>query len=219
MLELIQGLFDFILHIDKHLDLLAGDLGGWLYVVLAAIVFCESGLVVLAVLPGDSLLFATGALAARPGSPLDVTATALLLIAAAVIGDFVNYWIGAYLGPAVFTERSRWLNPKYVERTQQFYVKYGKKTIFLSRFVPIVRTFAPFLAGIGRMDRRTFAIYNVTGGAAWVLSCLLAGYYFGQLPFVRENFSAVVLAIVAISVAPLAFELVRARREEKPAAN
>ena len=219
MLELIQGLFDFILHIDKHLDLLAADLGGWLYVVLAAIVFCESGLVVLAILPGDSLLFATGALAARPGSPLDVTATAVLLISAAVIGDFVNYWIGAYLGPAVFTERSRWLNPKYVERTQQFYVKYGKKTIFLSRFVPIVRTFAPFLAGIGRMDRRTFAIYNVTGGAAWVLSCLLAGYYFGQLPFVRENFSAVVLAIVAISVAPLAWELLRARREETPAAN
>ena len=215
MLELIQSLFDFILHIDKHLDLLAADLGGWLYVVLAAIVFCESGLVVLAILPGDSLLFATGALAARPGSPLDVTATAVLLIAAAVIGDFVNYWIGAYLGPAVFTERSRWLNPKYVERTQQFYVKYGKKTIFLSRFVPIVRTFAPFLAGIGRMDLRTFAIYNVTGGASWVLSCLLAGFYFGQLPFVRDHFSAVVLGIVFVSVLPLAWEFVRARQAER----
>lgn len=214
MLEFAHWLLDVVLHVDKHLDVLAADLGAWLYVVLIAIVFCESGLVVLAVLPGDSLLFATGALAARPGSPLDVTVTALLLIAAAVLGDFVNYWLGAYLGPAVFTERSRWLNPKYVERTQRFYAKYGKKTIFLSRFVPIVRTFAPFLAGIGRMDRRTFAIYNVTGGATWVLSCLLAGYYFGQLPFVRENFSAVVLAIVVISVAPLAWELIRARQED-----
>jgi membrane-associated protein len=176
-------------------------------------VFCESGLVFLAVLPGDSLLFATGALAARPGSPLDVSVTAALLIAAAVIGDFVNYALGAYLGPQVFTERSRLLNPKYVERTQAFYAKYGKKTIFLSRFVPIVRTIAPFLAGIGRMELRTFAVYNVTGGATWVLSCLLAGFYFGQLQFVRDNFSAVVLAIVAISVLPLALELVRARQE------
>jgi len=214
MLELIQGFVDFVLHIDKHLIELAARFGAWLYVLLAAIVFCESGLVVLAVLPGDSLLFATGALAARPDSPIDVVWTAILLILAAVIGDFVNYAIGAYLGPAVFTERSRLLNPKYVERTQLFYAKYGKKTIFLSRFVPIVRTFAPFLAGIGRMDLRTFSIYNVTGGATWVLSCLLAGYYFGQLPFVRDNFSAVVLAIVAISVAPLVWELIQTRRAQ-----
>ncbi len=213
MLELIQGLIDFVLHIDTHLDALAASVGAWLYLVLFAIVFCESGLVVLAILPGDSLLFATGALAARPGSPLDVTLTAALLITAAILGDFVNYALGAYLGPQVFTERSRFLNPKYVQRTQAFYAKYGKKTIFLSRFVPIVRTFAPFLAGIGRMDLRTFAIYNVTGGATWVLSCLLAGFYFGQLPFVRENFSAVVLGIVVISVLPLAWEFVRAKRE------
>jgi membrane-associated protein len=218
MTDFLQWLLDVVLHVDRHLDALAAQLGPWLYVVLALIIFAESGLVVLAVLPGDSLLFATGALAARPGSPLDITWTALLLIAAAVVGDFVNYWLGAYLGPAVFTERSRWLNPKYVQRTERFYARYGKKTIFLSRFVPIVRTFAPFLAGIGRMDRRTFAIYNVTGGATWILSCLLAGYYFGRLPFVRENFSAVVLAIVAISVAPLALELLRARREGRAAA-
>jgi len=215
MLEWVQGLVDVVLHIDRHLIELAARFGPWLYVLLAAIVFAESGLVLLAVLPGDSLLFATGALAARPDSPLDVTWTAILLILAAVIGDFVNYAIGAYLGPAVFTERSRFLNPKYVERTQAFYAKYGKKTIFLSRFVPIVRTFAPFLAGIGRMDLRTFSIYNVTGGATWVLSCLLAGYYFGQLQFVRDNFSAVVLAIVLISVAPLAWELIQARRGQR----
>jgi membrane-associated protein len=162
-------------------------------------------------------LFATGALAARPGSPLDLGVTALLLIAAAIIGDFVNYALGSYLGPQVFTERSRFLNPKYVLRTEAFYAKYGKKTIFLSRFVPIVRTFAPFLAGIGRMELRTFAIYNVTGGATWVLSCLLAGFYFGKLPFVRDHFSAVVLAIVFVSVLPLAWELVRARQEARRA--
>lgn len=215
MLDLIHQLVDLVLHIDVHLDSLAASVGAWLYLVLFAIVFCESGLVVLAVLPGDSLLFATGALAARPGSPLDVTVTAALLITAAVVGDFVNYALGAYLGPQVFTERSRFLNRKYVERTEAFYAKYGKKTIFLSRFVPIVRTFAPFLAGIGRMDLRTFAIYNVTGGASWVLSCLLAGFYFGQLPFVRDHFSAVVLGIVFVSVLPLAWEFVRARQAER----
>ena len=200
MLDLIHQLVDLVLHIDVHLDSLAASVGAWLYLVLFAIVFCESGLVVLAVLPGDSLLFATGALAARPGSPLDVTVTAALLITAAVVGDFVNYALGAYLGPQVFTERSRFLNRKYVERTEAFYAKYGKKTIFLSRFVPIVRT---------------FAIYNVTGGASWVLSCLLAGFYFGQLPFVRDHFSAVVLGIVFVSVLPLAWEFVRARQAER----
>ena len=215
MLDLIHQLVDLVLHIDVHLDSLAASVGAWLYLVLFAIVFCESGLVVLAVLPGDSLLFAAGALAARPGSPLDVTVTAALLITAAVVGDFVNYALGAYLGPQVFTERSRFLNRKYLERTEAFYAKYGKKTIFLSRFVPIVRTFAPFLAGIGRMDLRTFAIYNVTGGASWVLSCLLAGFYFGQLPFVRDHFSAVVLGIVFVSVLPLAWEFVRARQAER----
>ncbi len=210
-MELLHTLIDFVLHVDKHLVELAGTLGPWLYALLALIVFCESGLVVLAVLPGDSLLFATGALIALPGSPLDLTATAALLITAAIVGDFVNYAIGAYLGPAVFTERARFLNPKYVKRTEDFYARYGKKTIFLSRFVPIVRTFAPFLAGIGRMEYRTFAIYNVTGGACWVLSCLLAGYFFGRLPIVRDNFSTVILAIVFVSVLPILWELARAK--------
>ena len=149
MLELIQGLVDFILHIDQHLVKLAADLGAWLYVVLFGIVFCETGLVILPLLPGDSLLFATGTLIAAPGSPLELPFTLALLITAAILGDAVNYAIGAYLGPQVFTERSRLLNPKYVLRTEAFYAKYGKKTIFLARFVPIVRTFAPFLAGIG----------------------------------------------------------------------
>jgi membrane-associated protein len=214
MLELVQSLVDFILHIDKHLVQLAADLGAWLYVVLFGIVFCETGLVILPLLPGDSLLFATGALIAAPGSPLELGFTLALLVTAAILGDAANYAIGAYLGPQVFTERSRLLNPKYVQRTEAFYAKYGKKTIFLARFVPIVRTFAPFLAGIGRMPYREFAVYNVTGALAWVSLCTLAGYFFGRIPFVQRNFSSVILAIVVVSVLPVAFELVKARLEE-----
>jgi membrane-associated protein len=217
MLELIQGLIDFILHIDRHLVELAADLGPWLYVVLFGIVFCETGLVVLPLLPGDSLLFAAGALIAAPGSPLELPFTLGLLIVAAILGDAVNYAIGAYLGPAVFTERSRILNPKYVQRTEAFYAKYGKKTIFLARFVPIVRTFAPFLAGIGRMPYREFAVYNVTGAIAWVSLCTLGGYFFGRIPFVQRNFSSVILAIVVVSVLPIVFELAKAKLEARKA--
>jgi membrane-associated protein len=215
MLELIQGLVDFILHIDQHLVKLAADLGAWLYVVLFGIVFCETGLVVLPLLPGDSLLFATGALIAAPGSPLDLGFALALLILAAILGDAVNYAIGAYVGPQVFTERSRLLNPKYVLRTEAFYAKYGKKTIFLARFVPIVRTFAPFLAGIGRMPYREFAVYNVSGAVAWVSLCTLAGYFFGRIPFVQRNFSTVILGIVVVSVLPMVFELVKTKLEER----
>jgi membrane-associated protein len=218
MLELIQGLVDFILHIDQHLVKLAADLGAWLYLVLFGIVFCETGLVVLPLLPGDSLLFATGALIAAPGSPLDLGFTLALLILAAILGDAVNYAIGAYVGPQVFTERSRLLNPKYVLRTEAFYAKYGKKTIFLARFVPIVRTFAPFLAGIGRMPYREFAVYNVTGAVAWVSLCTLAGYFFGRIPFVQRNFSTVILGIVVVSVLPIVLELVKAKLEERRSA-
>jgi membrane-associated protein len=218
MLELIQGLIDFILHIDQHLVELAGRFGAWLYAVLFTIVFCETGLVVLPLLPGDSLLFAAGTLIAAPGSPLDLGFALALLIVAAILGDAVNYAIGAYVGPAVFTERSRLLNPRYVQRTEAFYAKYGKKTIFLARFVPIVRTFAPFLAGIGRMRYREFAVYNVAGAIAWVSLCMLSGYFFGRIPFVQRNFSSVILAIVALSVAPIALELLRAKREDKRSA-
>ena len=218
MLELVQGLVDFILHVDRHLVELAARFGPWLYALLFTIVFCETGLVVLPLLPGDSLLFAAGALIAAPGSPLDLGFTLALLTAAAVLGDAVNYAIGAYVGPAVFTERSRFFNPKYVQRTEAFYAKYGKKTIFLARFVPIVRTFAPFLAGIGHMPYREFAVYNVTGAVAWVSLCTLAGYFFGRIPFVQRNFSAVILAIVVVSVLPIAFELAKAKLEARKAA-
>ena len=150
--------------------------------------------------------------------PLDLTFTVGLLIVAAILGDAVNYAIGAYLGPAVFTERSRVLNPKYVQRTEAFYAKYGKKTIFLARFVPIVRTFAPFLAGVGRMPYREFAIYNVTGALAWVSLCTLGGYFFGRIPFVQRNFSAVILGIVVVSVLPIVFELAKAKLEQRKGA-
>jgi membrane-associated protein len=218
MVELIQGLVDFLLHVDRHLVELAARFGPWLYAVLFSIVFCETGLVLLPFLPGDSLLFAAGALIAAPGSPLELPFAMGLLIAAAILGDAVNYAIGAYVGPAVFTERSRLFNPRHVQRTEAFYAKYGKKTIFLARFVPIVRTFAPFLAGIGRMPYREFAVYNVSGAIAWVSICTLAGYYFGRMPFVQRNFSSVILAVIGISLLPIVFELVKARRAARGAA-
>jgi membrane-associated protein len=218
-MDLLRTLMDFVLHVDQHLIDMAEKLGPWLYVVLFLIVFCETGLVILPFLPGDSLLFAAGALIARPDSPLDLWPCALLLVVAAIVGDAVNYAIGAYLGPAVFHERRRFLNPKYVKRTQEFYERHGKKTIFLARFVPIVRTFAPFLAGIGRMQYRTFAIYNVTGGTTWVLAFLLAGYKFGQLPVVQEYFQLVIVGIILVSILPVLWEIARARLAARPPAS
>jgi membrane-associated protein len=210
---------DVFLHLDAHLSEWAAVLGPWLYVVLFLIVFCETGLVVTPFLPGDSLLFAAGALCALDGSPLAVAPLAALLIVAAVSGDALNYSIGAYLGPAVFTsEHSRFLNRQHLVRTQQFYERHGGKTIFLARFVPIVRTFAPFVAGIGRMRYAYFASYNVTGAFAWVLSFLLAGYWFGQIPTVKRNFHVVIVAIIVISVLPMVFEFLRARRAGSAAA-
>jgi membrane-associated protein len=189
-------------------------LGPWLYALLFLIVFCETGLVVTPFLPGDSLLFAAGALCALEGSPLELPWLAGLLIAAAVAGDAVNYRIGSTVGPAVFTsENSRFLNRRHLVRTQEFYARHGGKTIFLARFVPIVRTFAPFVAGIGRMPYRYFATWNVTGAVAWVLCFLVAGYSFGQIPTVKRNFHVVIVAIIAISVMPMVFEWLRSRRE------
>ncbi len=213
-MESFAQILDVFLHLDAHLAEWAGVLGPWLYGVLFLIVFCETGLVVTPFLPGDSLLFAAGALCALEGSPLDLPALAVLLIVAAITGDAVNYSIGSYLGPAVFTsEHSRLLNRQHLIRTQNFYARHGGKTIFLARFVPIVRTFAPFVAGIGRMSYRHFAAWNVTGAVVWVLSFLVAGYAFGQIPTVKRNFHIVIVAIVAISVMPIAFEWLRARRK------
>jgi membrane-associated protein len=213
-MDLIHRGIDIFLHLDVHLNDLAGSLGGWLYVVLGLIVFCETGLVVTPFLPGDSLLFAIGALAAIDGSPLNLPAIVALLCAAAVAGDAANYSIGAAVGPRVFTsEKSRWLNKEHLLRTHAFYEKYGGKTIILARFMPVIRTFAPFVAGIGRMGYGRFALYNVVGGIAWVFAFTLAGYFFGNVPFVKTNFHFVILAIIILSIMPPVIEYLRARRE------
>src|SRR6266852_3716647 len=206
-MEMIREFSEFFRHLDVHFQ------GPWLYLVVGLIVFCETGLVVTPILPGESLLFAMGALAASAGSPLSLWLLMILLIAAAIAGDAVNYAIGYRVGPRVFqSERSRLFNRKHLLRTQEFYEKYGAKTIILARFVPIVRTFAPFVAGIGTMRYRKFALYNVIGGVAWVSLCLVAGYLFGNVRFVSDHFELVLVAVVLISVAPMAIEFLLARR-------
>ena len=210
---------DVVLHLDAHLNQWATELGPWTYVLLFAIVFFETGLVVTPFLPGDSLLFAVGALAATEGSPLEVVPVSLLLIVAAVGGDALNYAIGKFVGPKVFShEGSRFFNKEHLVRTQRFYEKYGGKTIVMARFVPIVRTFAPFVAGIGSMSYRRFALFNVTGGAGWVALMVGAGHLFGQMEFVKKNFHFVTLAIIVISLLPIGIEWWRARSETKRAA-
>ena len=212
-MEEIKSAIDVFLHLDRHLGDWSQALGPWLYFLLFAIVFCETGLVVTPFLPGDSLLFAVGALASVPNSGVSVWVAAALLIAAAVLGDAVNYAVGAYMGPKVFSrEDSRWLRKEHLQRTHDFYEKYGAKTIILARFVPIVRTFAPFVAGVGSMTYVKFATYNIIGAVAWVLSLLLAGYFFGQIPTVKRNFHIVIVAIIVISILPIVFEFLRARR-------
>jgi membrane-associated protein len=213
-MEFIKDAIDIFLHLDAHLNELAGSLGPWLYVLLFVIIFAETGLVVTPFLPGDSLLFAIGALAAIDGSPLSLPAIIVLLIIAAILGDAVNYAIGYRVGPKVFTsETSMLLNKEHLVRTQRFYEKYGGKTIILARFMPIVRTFAPFVAGIGKMTYAHFAAFNVVGGVVWVAAFTLAGYFFGNVPVVKRNFHFVILAIIIISVMPPIFEYLRARRE------
>ncbi len=209
----METLLDIFLHLDQHLNEWAGTLGPWLYLVLFVVVFCETGLVATPFLPGDSLLFAVGALASIDDSPIDLSLMIFLLIVAAIAGDAANYAFGRYLGPRVFTSESSWLFRRdHLLRTQEFYVRHGGKTIVLARFVPIVRTFAPFVAGIGKMDYSRFAAWNVSGAIGWVVSLTLAGYFFGQIPLVKNNFETVILAIVAISVLPIVIEWLRTRR-------
>lgn len=219
-MELIKYFIDLLLHLDVHLAQLTASMGLWTYVVLFLIIFCETGLVVTPILPGDSLLFATGALAALEGSFINVWMMLALLIIAAVLGDGVNYAIGKWMGPKVFTERERkWLKKDYLLRTQAFYEKHGGKTIVFARFAPIIRTFAPFVAGIARMPYSNFVIYNVVGGVLWVASFLLAGYWFGNIPAIKTNFHIVVVAIVIISVLPMVFEFIkgyRAKNQKNP---
>lgn len=214
----MQQVLDFFLHLDKHLNEAAGQMGPWLYLLLFAIIFCETGLVVTPFLPGDSLLFTVGALAARPESPINVWFVGVLLFVAAVLGDAANYAIGFRVGPRVFSnEKSRLFKKEHLEKTQRFYEKYGGKTIILARFVPIVRTFAPFVAGIGKMTYSRFASFNVLGGAIWVAIFLAAGYAVGNLPWVTNNFVWVEIGIVVVSVLPIVFEVLKARLEARRA--
>ncbi|SES84488.1 DedA family protein [Hymenobacter actinosclerus] len=218
-MEILQQIIDFVLHLDKHLGEIVRDYGVWTYAILFLIIFVETGVVVLPFLPGDSLLFAAGATAALPGSPLNVWLLMGLLIVAAVLGDALNYHIGDYLGPRVFRENSRFLKRAHLERTQAFYEKHGAKTIILARFIPIVRTFAPFVAGVGTMHYSKFLSYNLVGAVLWVVSLTSAGYFFGLIPVVQKNFSLVVLAIIVLSVLPVVWEFGKSRfGKQKPVA-
>jgi len=211
-MEALRELVDIFLHLDKHLNAWAAELGPWTYVLLFTIVFCETGLVITPFLPGDSLLFAVGALSASEGSPIHPVHVSVLLIIAAILGDAVNYTIGRRIGPRVFKEGSRFFKKAHLDRTHAFYEKHGGKTIILARFIPIVRTFAPFVAGIGKMSYRHFAAYNVIGAIVWVVLFVWAGWQFGKTPFVQKNFHYVILAIIVLSVLPGVFEFWRARR-------
>jgi membrane-associated protein len=216
-METIQPILDVLLHLDKHLNQWADFFGSGLYVVLFLIVFCETGLVVTPFLPGDSLLFAVGALAASTGSNLSLPALIVLLIAAAVLGDAANYAAGYWVGPRVFSSERSWLfNRKHLLRTQEFYDRHGGKTIILARFIPIIRTFAPFVAGIGKMRYGRFAFYNVTGGVAWVLTFLMGGYFLGSLEWVKNNFAVITFAIIGISVLPVVVEYGRSFFHKPP---
>jgi len=208
--DLIPYLLDILLHLDRHLGEIIRDFGVWTYLILFVIVFCETGLVVTPILPGDSLLFAVGTFAAL--GALDLAVSLIMLSVAAVAGDSINYAIGYRVGPSVFRgERSRWLNREYLNRTHRFYERHGPKTIVIARFVPIVRTFAPFVAGIGRMTYSRFLTYNVAGGIAWIAIFVLGGYFFGSIPVVKRNFTVVIFAIIVISVLPAVIEILRQR--------
>ena len=215
-MDFIRKLIDLVLHLDKHLDQIVDQFGPWIYVILFLIIFCETGLVVTPFLPGDSLLFAVGALAARPEG-LNLWLLLLLLTVAAILGDSVNYWIGHFLGPKVFQGKTRFLRKEYLDRTHDFYERYGGKTIIIARFVPIVRTFAPFVAGVGRMTYFKFMSYNVIGAFVWIFSLTLAGYFFGNMKIVQENFSLVILMIIFLSIMPGIIEYVRERARLKKA--
>ena len=216
----MHHLLDLFLHLDRHLAELTTQYGAWTYAILFAIVFCETGLVVTPFLPGDSLLFAAGAIAATTtpdGShPLNVWAMGGLLIVAAVAGDTVNYHIGYFFGPKILRGEKSWLlNKKHLDRTHAFFARHGGKTIIIARFVPIVRTFAPFVAGVGAMRYRQFLAYNVIGGVAWVVGFVAAGYLFGSVPVVKRNFTLVILGIILVSILPAVIEFVRHRRSGK----
>jgi membrane-associated protein len=212
-METIQYLIDLFLHFDKHLNEVIIQYGAITYIILFLIIFAETGLVITPFLPGDSLIFAAGTFAAV-GS-FEINLLFVILAAAAILGDTANYWIGHYIGPKVFHKETKYIKKEYLERTHQFYEKYGGKTIIIARFVPIIRTFAPFVAGVGSMTYSRFIIYNITGGMLWVALFVYAGYFFGNIPFIKNNFSFVIIAIIVISVLPGIIEYLRHRKKYK----
>jgi len=212
-MEIINFLIDFVLHMDEHLATIISQYGTWTYAILFLIIFMETGFVVTPFLPGDSLLFAAGSFAIL--GDLNPWLLFGLLAFAAIIGDTVNYWIGHYIGERAFSGNIRWLKKEYMDRTHAFYEKHGGKTIILARFVPIIRTFAPFVAGVGRMTYGRFITYNIVGGIVWVAMFIFLGYFFGTLPFVKDNFELVIFAIIFISFIPPVLEFIKARREAK----
>lgn len=213
-MELIQQIIDLFLHLDKYLNEgFIENYGAWIYFILFLVIFCETGLVATPFLPGDSLLFAAGALAAIDNSgTLNVVLLFVLLAVAAILGDTVNYFIGAYVGHKIFDMRIPFLKKEHFDRTHEFYEKYGGKTIILARFVPIVRTFAPFVAGVGQMTYAHFLTYNIVGGIVWVMLFVFGGYMFGNIQVIKSNFSFVTIAIILISLLPIAFEFMRSRK-------
>jgi membrane-associated protein len=208
---MIVDFIQAILHLDQHIAQWAQDYGTLIYAILFAIIFCETGLVITPFLPGDSFLFALGALSAT--GTLDLTTVCVLLTIAAILGDNLNYWIGRWIGPRAFQfKKSRFFNPDHLHKAHAFYQKNGGKTVVLARFIPIVRTFSPFVAGVAKMDYRHFLAYSVGGGIFWITSLTILGYYFGNLPIVKDNFGAIVIVIILISILPIIIELIRNRK-------
>lgn len=212
-MDIINFLIDFVLHMDVHLAEIIAQAGNWTYLILFGVIFMETGLVITPFLPGDSLLFAAGSLVALEGSTLNIVFLWILLAIAAVLGDTANYEIGKYIGPKAFSSNSKFLKREYLDRTHVFYEKHGGITIFLARFIPIIRTFAPFVAGIGKMSYWHFISYNFFGGVIWTALFTFGGYFFGNLPFVKDNFSLVIFAIIFISVIPAIVEVIKGRKK------
>lgn len=214
-MDFIYAIIDFILHIDDHLVEIVNNYQTWTYLILFLIIFAETGLVVTPFLPGDSLLFATGAIIAKPETDLNVFVMWILLMVAGILGDMVNYHIGKYFGPKAFSGKYKFLKKEYLEKTEKFYEKYGGKTIIYARFVPIIRTFAPFVAGVGSMSYGKFASYNVIGAILWVTSFLFIGYFFGGLPVIKDNFTIVIFAIIFLSLLPPIIEVIKEKYGKK----
>lgn len=217
-MELLALFIDIVLNLDDHLQALVAAHGAWIYLILFLIVFCETGLVVTPFLPGDSLLFVAGTVAAAGG--MDIHLLVVLLIIAAILGDAVNYSVGHYIGPRIFSHgESRWLNPQHLQRAHAFYEKHGGKTIIIARFVPIIRTYAPFVAGAASMTYPKFALYNVSGAVLWVVSLGYAGYFFGNIPLIKDNLTVVIIGIIILSILPGVVEILRQRNAEKSIKN